>query len=292
MILICSHDAGGAEILSSYVKQTKKDFLFVLDGPAIGIFEKKIGKIINNNLEKIISKVSQIICGSSWESNLELEAIKLARKNNIKSITFLDHWINYRERFLRGKTFLFPDEIWCGDKHSFSLAKNYFSDIKIKLVLNPYFKDIKNEIKIYSRKNINFNKKLNFLYVCEPIREHALKQYNDEFYWGYSEEDALSFFLKNISKVYPDINCITLRNHPSEKHNKYYHYLNFNDLPIIIDNKNNLLDSIIRSDIVVGCETMAMVIALFAGKKVFSSIPIEKECNLPFDKILKLRDLL
>ena len=43
-VAVVSHDAGGAEILSSWVVRNKVKCVFVLDGPAVGIFEKKIGK--------------------------------------------------------------------------------------------------------------------------------------------------------------------------------------------------------------------------------------------------------
>lgn len=57
MITIISHDAGGAEILSSYVKNIKNQYLFCLSGPAIDIFNKKINKLINRNLNFCLKKL-------------------------------------------------------------------------------------------------------------------------------------------------------------------------------------------------------------------------------------------
>ena len=37
---IVAHDAGGAEVLSSYVRQQGLDCLFSLRGPALAIFER------------------------------------------------------------------------------------------------------------------------------------------------------------------------------------------------------------------------------------------------------------
>ncbi|MBT6671689.1 MAG: hypothetical protein HOB13_03115, partial [Lentimicrobiaceae bacterium] len=46
MIGIISHDAGGAEILSSYVLHQKNlKFSYALEGPAINIFEQKLGSL-------------------------------------------------------------------------------------------------------------------------------------------------------------------------------------------------------------------------------------------------------
>ena len=38
VISIISHDAGGAEIISSWAKQQNRNFFYVLEGPALKIF--------------------------------------------------------------------------------------------------------------------------------------------------------------------------------------------------------------------------------------------------------------
>jgi len=71
-------------------------------------------------------------------------------------VSFIDHWVNYRERFgypLKNWKNNLPDEIWAGDKYAFLIAKKLFNKIlPIKLVKNPYFKEIKN--KYYKTKKI------------------------------------------------------------------------------------------------------------------------------------------
>ena len=42
---IVSHDAGGAEILSSYVVQNNLSCIYYLAGPTINIFERKLGPL-------------------------------------------------------------------------------------------------------------------------------------------------------------------------------------------------------------------------------------------------------
>ena len=43
MIGIVSHDAGGAEILSSWALRSQEPYCLVLDGPAVGIFKENLG---------------------------------------------------------------------------------------------------------------------------------------------------------------------------------------------------------------------------------------------------------
>ncbi len=108
-ILVVSHDAGGAEILSCWIKhlKIKEKIIYCLKGPAIGIFKKNIGSFENLNekdIEKI--KIKKIITGTSWDSDIEKKIILYGKKNKIFTCSFLDHWNNYLERFtLKKKKF-------------------------------------------------------------------------------------------------------------------------------------------------------------------------------------------
>ena len=54
-----------------------------------------------------------------------------------------------------------------------------------------------------------------------------------------------------------------------------------------------LLQDIKKADIVIGRQTMALVVALKSKKKVFSCIPPkEKRCIIPYKGIIELRDLI
>ena len=142
MFAVCCHDAGGSEIISSYVLREKLDPLFCLSGPAVEIFERKLGKINNIKIREAISQIDWLLCGTSWQSSLEWEALELAKQQKVHSVTFLDHWVNYHERFVRSNVKHLPDEIWVGDVYAKVIAKNCFPNLKIKLVENPYFSEI------------------------------------------------------------------------------------------------------------------------------------------------------
>lgn len=293
MIAVISHDAGGAEILSSYVRQQGLDFLYVLDGPARKIFERKLGTIEARSLEEAIRQSASVLCGTSWQSDIEFNAIKLARSLGKRSIAFLDHWVNYRDRFIRSDETILPDEIWVGDAMAEAMAKEIFPNLPVTLVDNPYVQDIRQELTAIQTHRLPFPDSISILYVCEPVSEHALMRHGNTHFWGYVEEEALRYFLSNSSALGKPIERILIRPHPSERAEKYSWAQRQFDLPIEMAGARTLLEEIDDSDFVVGCESMAMVIALLAGKKVVSCIPPGgRACVLPHTEIISLQDLL
>ena len=126
---IVSHDAGGAEILSNWVKRNNKDtkFMFFLRGPAKKIFHRNLDiNLVDQNeqtIQNFLDEIDLLICGTSWQSSLEREFIFEAKKSKIKVISILDHWVNYRERFIVNKSLVLPDEIWVCDEFAYKKAK-------------------------------------------------------------------------------------------------------------------------------------------------------------------------
>lgn len=293
MIAVISHDAGGAEILSSYVRRMEIDCICVLDGPACKIFERKVDRVKTGSLEAAVNQCTRVICGTSWNSDIELTAIKLARLSGKPSVAFVDHWVNYRERFIRSGEIILPDEIWVGDVMAKTIAEDVIPNIIVTLVDNPYLRDIREELLLNQPCRSSVSKSSNVLYVCEPISVHALLRHGDARFWGYSEDDALRYFLSNISAIGKPIDQIVIRPHPSESFDKYAWIRNEFELPIALGGARTLLEEIRDSDIVVGCESMALVVALHAGKNVISCIPPHgRPCTLPYPDIISMQSIL
>lgn len=293
MITVVSHDAGGAEVLSSYVRQEGLECLFVLEGPARNIFERKLGHIATHRLDEAIRQSTSMICSTSWESDIEVSAIKMSRTLGKHSIAFLDHWVNYRERFTRDGETVLPDEILVCDQMAKAMAMDVFLNVPIKLIDNPYLIDIKHELNSIQTHSPSTSGSISVLYVCEPISTHALLRYGNAHYWGYVEEDALRYFLLNISALNKPVKRVVIRPHPSEASDKYSWVQQEFKLPIILGGTCPLVEEIAESDVIIGCESMALVVALSIGKKVLSCIPPNgRACVLPHTEIVKLQDLL
>lgn len=289
---IVAHDAGGAEVLSSYVRRQGLRCLYVLQGPARKVFVRKLGDIEILSLDDGLRQADWVLCGTSWQSELEFDAIKLTRALGKRSVAFLDHWVNYRERFERHGELNLPDEIWVGDSIAAKLGAKIFDQTPIRLVENPYFMDIRAEVLASPVVRSGDAERVAVLYVCEPVREHALRKYGDERYWGYVEEDALRYFLANVTVLGKPVERILIRPHPSEAANKYDWAKDEFDLPIAFGGTRSLFEEIADNDVVVGCASMAMVVGLLAGRQVISCIPPGgPKCALPQPEIECLQSL-
>src|SRR5216684_1679442 len=122
IVAIVSHDAGGAEILASYVSRHDIVCRFVLEGQAVNVFKRRLGGVEICSLAQGLSACDEILCGTSWQSDLEWLAIQLAQRAGKPAIAFLDHWINYPERFIRKEVQHLPSELWVGDVETERLA--------------------------------------------------------------------------------------------------------------------------------------------------------------------------
>jgi len=284
-VAVVSHDAGGAEILSSWVVRNKVKCVFVLDGPAVGIFEKKIGKCKSIELNKAVDLSEWVLCGTG-SATLERDAITIAKASGKRVVAYLDHWANYKQRFSYHGRCALPDEIWVGDTYARDIAVQIFPGLPIHLHENPYLLDVREQIARVKDRCTSVQIKDSIIYVCEPLKEHALKLYGDERYRGFTEDDALSYFFHHIHLLGIENPRVRIRLHPSEPAGKYDWVVAGYDGNIAISREPDLLSDIERSAIVVGCASMAMVVGLLAGKRVISVIPPGgKPCSLPFKEI-------
>jgi hypothetical protein len=185
-----------------------------------------------------------------------------------------------------------PDEIWVGDVEAERIARALFDQTPVLLQPNPYVEDLLVEIaRIQTNKSGSAANRV--LYVCEPIADHALAQYGDERHWGYTEYDALRFFLTNVAALGQPVDAIIIRPHPSEQAGKYQWVDGLIPMPVEFGGKKTLLQETLESDIIVGCESMAMVVGLLAGKRVISTIPPGgRPCQLPHGDIERMQHLV
>jgi hypothetical protein len=273
-VCIVSHDAGGAEVLASYAVQNDLDYRLVLEGPAVAVFRRHMGPVDLWPLSDAVAASSWCLLGTSWQSDLEWRALGEARRLGKRTVTFLDHWINYPERFERGGVQRLPDEIWVGDEDAHALALQHFPHRAIRLVPNPYFAYVEQEIaRCESRRPRRTSPAASVLFVCENLSGHARQRFGDERHWGYTEFDAIEYFFRRVGDLGIPIAQVTLRPHPSDPEGKYSEVVLAHAPLARLSSGKPLLEEIAESDVVAGCESMAMVAAALARKRVLCAVP-------------------
>lgn len=288
-IAIVANDAGAAAHIFAWLESGLLNFnecMFCLEGPAAKMLKLQQPNIELHSLEDTLIGAKTLISGTGWSSSLEYDARVLAKKKNIKSIAVIDHWVNYKERFIKNNEEVLPDVIWVSDTYAHKQASLCFPNIEIIEQRNDYL--LKQLEKVNNQKIKRLGKSTNILYVLEPIRDP----------WAGNtvagEYQALDFFINSIPFLnFGDKFSLILKPHPSDPENKYEEWLNSINLSnIFIEEEKSLSNLIAWSDVVVGCETYAMVVAVSANKRVISSLPKHAHnCRLPFEEIEHLNKI-
>ena len=129
--LVVSNDAGGAELICSYILNYSVPKYFYLTGPAIRIFKERLNISSNTeDLEVLISGSRHVITGTSWASDVEKIAISICKRLNKKVFTILDHWSDYLSRFKLHSCLLLPDVIIVVDTYAYERACIAFPTVR------------------------------------------------------------------------------------------------------------------------------------------------------------------
>jgi hypothetical protein len=287
---IVAHDAGAANHLIAWI--AKGRFIEVnlklsFHGPALVIAKELLTEFLELTIAELVSTCSVLIVGTGWQTDIEFNAVKIARKKSIEIISVLDHWTNYRQRFLHNKVEILPDHLWVVDEYAKAIATIDIASIPLSMMPNDY---LESQVELVNSYKIQTSAHQKFLFLMEPIRDQ----------WGpldvAGEVLSFNYFIENIKLLSTQgFIEVIIRPHPSDDEEKYLSLLAYgNEMSVSISlcEKSILAEQIAWADIVVGCQTYAMVIALYAGKKVISAIPLGRPgCNLPFKSIVKLSNL-
>lgn len=280
-------------MLASWLRGRDEPCCLVLEGPAVAAFADLVDLHPCVSLADAVASCRQVLTGSSWQSTLERRAIKAARASGKPSITYLDHWVHYRERFLLEGQLVLPDLLWVGDESAAERVREAFPGHPCRLVPNPWFAAVAQRFAREEPRPTGESSGLRILFVCEPLREHGRTGWGDERHWGYDEFEALAYFLDHRACLGPWPHDVVVRPHPSEPPDKYDAVIAAAGPGVRRGGARPLLDEIAAADVVVGCESMAMVAGLIAGRRVLHAIPPGgRACSLPHSGILAMRDLL
>lgn len=275
-----AHDAGAANHLVAWLAAADPGLRIsaYMAGPARAIWDRMMpGVALAPAIPAALDGAATVISGTGWASDIEHVARLLAATSGIRSIAVIDHWVNYEGRFVRNGVVQLPDEIWVSDEYALGIASSVFPATPIRQLPNLY---LASQLAGLASPPASGG---DMLYVLEPMRDD----------WGRGspgEFQALDYFLARIDALdVPRGIRIRLRLHPSEELGKYDAWLAANPA-LVLDDSSDLRAALVRASWVVGCETYALVVALAAGRTVYSSLPPwAPPRRLPHDGIIEIR---
>jgi hypothetical protein len=288
LAVVC-HDAGAANLVFAWLREMARagadisQWRMCLDGPALKLWQLEpiTGVHLYTCLKDALDGACTLLSGTGWSSSLEHTARTFAAQRGVRSIAAIDHWVNYLSRFERKGQLCLPGEIWVGDEFALAEARRTLPEVSVRQMPNLYLAECTSLILPISAQN-------ELLYVLEPIRANWAGPEGGEF-------AALDFFAKHIDSIAQgEAMSVRLRPHPSDESGKYDAWITAHpQVFAILDDSPTLCEAIGRSRVVCGAETFAMVVALKAGRRVWSTLPPHAHyCRLPHTGILHLREVV
>lgn len=288
-IVVAAYDAGAANHIIEFMRarDNRAAIRACMAGPALALWQRAFPGVAGDLDPAVaLDGAGTLISGTGWASSFEHHARQLARQRGVTVIAVIDHWTNYRARFERDGITILPDQIWVTDEHALALAGKFFPDVARVQIPNRYLDGMVRDVTDLQGPAPSPGGHL--LYLLEPIRDA----------WGAravpGEFAALDFFIRNLNLLGAgERPTIRLRPHPSDPPGKYDAWMqSVAGVSVSLDSEPALAKSLAWAGTVAGCQTYAMVVALAAGKRVFSSVPPgAPACVLPHAGIVQMAEL-
>ena len=281
-LVFCSHDAGGAELLSSFIVANELTGKFLLSGPAIKIFYSKNLPIDENQINTLKAETS-ILFSSTGNTNFEYSSLSFARQLGARVFVILDHWVNYTERFERKGEVVSPDLILVVDEFAFDIAKREFPMTEIVLATNYFLENAKRDFFDFGETVIEYD----YVFMCESRSKDSTNKLVSES----DNLQGIEYFFDYLNSIGENNSRILVRPHPSDLDKDYMSIVPKSFPGVTISSKQSLPEVLRISSVIVGCNSMALVIADAVGKTVFTAIKDPDKYYLPIRSIRLLSEM-
>ncbi len=258
-IIFIANDPGGYDVIIPvykwFLNMNNYKTIIMLTGKAAerANEEKKTIEDIRREILKddICSEDILLVTGTSWNSDIEANAIKYCKSKSIRTVSILDYWSNYKLRFKLGENYEFPDYFFVMDELAVSEAEEDGVDRSImKIVGTP-------GLDKYLNKKIKVNQKGNVLFLSQPLSV----LYGDDL--GYTEYDAFEKVIKACDELKLNVH---IKFHPKDDESFKEKYSKYS-----IDGE---LESLCEThEYIVGMSTMGLLQCALMGAKVISFQP-------------------
>jgi len=238
-------------------------------------FRMKVIKCLTDHADTVIKEFApdSIYTGTSYSSDLELAFIAKGRERGIPTSAFVDHYTQFRSRFVLGDDLIFPDEINVLDEKAYKLAVGAgLPQDRIHITGNPYHDYLRRWTTSVSRSDLWI--KLGFVDSPGPVllfTPDPLSNVGGIDKFGSDERLILRYLMDSLEEIGVPVQLV-IKAHPNQ---------NIEYLGSELDNRNKkngircfivgpeidsaLNELIVRSDLVIGMFSSLIVEAEILG---------------------------
>jgi len=274
-VLFASHDVGPARYLEAITDALSEDFIVVASHKSRDV----LSKYTQTRLEDVDpSDIKLVITGSSISDGkecLDKLVVKWAQANLIPSISVIDHWTWYRERFFCGSESYVPDYIFVND----DIAREQASSAglpaqKLFIAGNPRL-----ERMAVAHKN-SIECKTSIMKIASPPKGGRLVVFVSEDLLSINKERGLKVMdewtaITMIRKSLDGNDRLLIKLHPDEPIEKFDSIVNSN---VSVISKADPLEIAVAADVVIGINSM-MLLEIAAYRQDVMSLNTIEECT-------------
>jgi len=285
-------DPGGAKPLLAFIENHKlKDFKVISDRVYDFFLDFGINVINfkNENIKKIIKEFNPeyILSGTSYTSKIELRFISEARKLNIDTYSYIDHYTNYKERFILDNQFIFPRNIILIDKVAEKIAiENKLSTHSNLIVLNNFYHAfLRNWVPKTKRENFLINRQIKFDEKILVFAPDPLSNINGKEKYLFDENDVWNDLADVLRKINSDKLIVIVKFHPNQNKATLINTINNNNYKnVVFYDQNSSIDLLFHTDMIVGMFSSILVEANIFNTKIFRHFS-KKSLRYPLSKL-------
>lgn len=285
-------DPGGAKPLLSFIKINKlKDFKVISDRnyTFFSDFNINVLHLKNLNIEGIINeyKPDYIFTGTSYTSKIELRFLNIANRYNIDTYSYIDHYTNYRERFILNNKYIYPKKTILIDKlaENIAIKNNLHKNSELIIMNNYYYEFLRTWKPKTTRKKLIKNYKINSDNKVLVFAPDPISNTKDNKKYLFDEYDIWNDLADVLKKINSKKLFIVVKPHPNQDKTTLFDVVkkeNINN--VIFFDQENSIDLLFYSNIVVGMFSSILKEASVFKKKIIRHFP-QNISEDPFNKL-------
>jgi hypothetical protein len=302
-LLLASHDRGGANVMAALLRHScwlsRQKILLFLEGPSLAVLDNKAAQFGSAQMGNAQTEAAQtlrisslaeaesfqpdlVICGTSFNAELERNVILWASERAIPTLSLIDSWMNLSARYWHSRLnrYCLPSVVSVVDHQSRQRLVAELGELspRIEVTGQPHLQGLMSLP--FEPAVSEGNQVKRVLFCSEPMRQ----AYNRDGELGYDQfsvfEQLLTLFERETpslaSPLASPLACqvvLELKLHPSEDPQSWDEFLARHpgsSRVKLVRTQDELALAFKRVDVVLGLISMALVEAALAGKPVYS----------------------